>query len=129
MTRRHIAVPTPYTNQLAYSRIVVDGDDAWISGCAPLDADGRLVGGQSAYHQARQCIENVADALALADMRLSDLVRIRIYLRSFADLEEVCRAERETLSEIRPAATVIAVQDLVAKDMLVYMDADARRAR
>ena len=127
MTRRHIAVPTPYTGLLAYSRVVVDGPDAWISGCAPLDDAGQLVGENSPYLQAIQCFENFGRALAMAGMTLDDLVRIRIYLRSFGDLEEVCRAEREVLADIRPAATVIAVHDLVSSDMLVYMDGDARR--
>lgn len=128
MTRRLIAVPTPFTEMLAYSRVVVDGDHAWISGCAPLDRDGALVGANSPYEQTLQCLENIRSALEMADLQISDLVRIRVYLRSFADLQEICRAEREVLGAVRPAASVIAVADLVLPEMRVYMDADAYRA-
>lgn len=127
MTRERVPPGTRYGDILAYSRAVTDGDDAWIAGCAPTDGAGALVGSGSAYEQARQCLRNISDALAASGFDTSDVVRTRIYLRSFSDFDEVARAHREVFEDTRPACTVVAVCDLAYADAVVYMDADARR--
>ena len=127
--RRSIAAGTVYGDALAYSRAVVVGDDAWIAGCAPFDAGGAVVGPGDAEAQTRQCLENISHALSAAGFSIHEVVRTRIYLRSFADADAVMAAHREVFHAIRPACTVIAVADLVQPEMLVYVDADARRSR
>lgn len=128
MTRKKIAAHTPYANMLGYSRVVVDGREAWVAGCAPLDDAGELIGAGCAYRQSRQCLDIIVAALGKAGFSPSDIVRTRIYIRSFDDIEAITRAHREVFEQIRPASTVIAVADLVLPEMRVYMDADARRA-
>lgn len=124
-----VCVPamTPYDDMLAFSRVVCLGNEAWVAACAPLDEQGELVGPGDAYAQAGQCIRNITQALSKVAFSASDIVRTRIYLRSFADLDAVARAHREVFAEIRPACAVLAVADLVRPDMLVYIEADARR--
>lgn len=129
MTRVRIPANTKYGDLLAYSRLVAVGDEAWIAGCAPTNASGELVGQARPYEQAQQCISNIEQALADAGFALSDVVRTRLYIRSFEHADQIMRAHREAFSSIKPASTVIAVADLVLPDMLIYMDADARRAR
>lgn len=118
---------TPWDDMLAFSRVVCIGDEAWVSACAPLDAQGVLVGIGDAYAQACQCISNITQALAKVDFSADDIVRTRIYLRSFQDLADVARAHRETFARIRPACAVLAVADLVLPEMRVYIEAEARR--
>ncbi len=118
---------TPYDDMLAFSRVVCIGNEAWVSACAPLDSQGVIVGVADAYAQACQCIRNITQALAKADFCAGDIVRTRIYLRSFQDLDPVARAHRETFAQIRPACSVVAVADLVLPEMRVYIEADARR--
>ncbi|MDD2926221.1 Rid family hydrolase [Rhodoferax sp.] len=125
--RVRVKAMTPYDDILAFSRVVCLDNEAWVSACAPLDAQGQLVGAGDAYAQADQCIRNITQALAKVAFDASDIVRTRIYLRSFADLDAVARAHREVFAEIRPACAVVAVADLVRPDMLVYIEADARR--
>lgn len=128
MKRTLIPGPAQFADLLGYSRLVAIGDDAWISGCAPTSADGKLQGEECAYRQTRQCIDNIGDALTEAGFLLADVVRTRVYIKSFDDLDAVMRAHLEYFRDIRPACTVIAAADLVLPGMLVYMDADARRA-
>ncbi len=120
---------TPYDDLLAFSRVVCIGNEAWVSACAPFDSQGRIVGVGDAYTQACQCIRNITDALAKVDFNASDIVRTRIYLRSFENLDDVARAHREVFAEIRPACGVVAVADFVRPEMLVYIEADACRIR
>ncbi len=118
---------TPWDDRLAFSRVVCIDDEAWVSACAPLDAQGIMVGIGDAYAQACQCIKNITQALAKVDFSADDIVRTRIYLRSFQDLDDVARAHRETFAQIRPACAVLAVADLVLPEMRVYIEAEARR--
>ncbi|MDX2274320.1 MAG: Rid family hydrolase [Hyphomonadaceae bacterium] len=129
MTRVQIPANTKYGDLLAYSRLVALGDEAWIAGCAPTDDSGELVGRACPHKQTRQCIANIERALTDAGFVLADVVRTRLFIRSFEHAEQIMRAHREAFDSIRPASTVIAVADLVLPEMLIYMDADARRAR
>lgn len=114
---------------LAYSRLVSIGDDAWISGCAPVSIEGETIGPGEPGVQARACIARIREALEEGGFRLSDVVRLRIYVRSFERIDEIARAQFDAFESVRPACTVIAAAGFVSPDMLVYMDADARRAR
>ena len=119
---------SPYADLLAYSRVVAIGDDAWVSGCAPLDADGTLISPRQPGLQASACINRIREALEESGFMLGDVVRLRIYVKSFEHIEEIARAQREAFEETAPACSVIAAS-FIEPGMLVYMDADAKRAR
>jgi 2-iminobutanoate/2-iminopropanoate deaminase len=46
------------------------GDLLFVSGCAPLDADNHLVGGDDAAAQTRQVLTNIEQILGAAGMRV-----------------------------------------------------------
>ncbi|MEZ5958581.1 MAG: Rid family hydrolase [Hyphomonadaceae bacterium] len=125
---RRVPARSPYAELLAYSRVVAIGDEAWVSGCAPLDADGTLIGPDLPGLQAGACINHIREALEEAGFRLSDVVRLRIHVKSFEHIDDIARAQREAFKGIDPACSVIAA-NFVTPDVLVYMDADAKRAR
>lgn len=128
MAIRRTSVPAPgiWGAKLGYSRAVRDGRDVWISATAPVDRDGRLVGAGDAAEQARHIMTIIRDALAQVGADLSDVVRTRVYLRSFENLDAVADVHRETFVRSPPACTVVAVADLVLPGMLVYIEAEAR---
>lgn len=97
-----------------------------MSGCLPIDSTGGLIGADCAYAQAQSCLAHIANALSAAEMGLGDVVRTRIYLRSFAVFDDVARAHREAFPVNPPACTVITVPEFSSPQILVYMDADAR---
>ena len=112
---------------LAYSRAPGVGQNVYVSGTLPVDADGTLVGGDDAFLQARQVLHLLQQALADAGSSAAEVVRLRIYLRDSADVPAVARAQFEVFETVRPACTVL-ITDLAGPDYRVQMDADAVRA-
>jgi enamine deaminase RidA (YjgF/YER057c/UK114 family) len=122
--RLNIPANTPWASLLAYSRAVASGGHVYVSGTLPVDAQGRLVGEDDAYLQAKQVLEIIGAALRDAGAEASDVVRIRIYLRDYEDLEPVARAQFEVFEHIRPACTVLKAE-LARPEFRVQMDAEA----
>lgn len=113
-----------WADLIGYSRAVRIGSHVAIAGTLPVDVNGVLVGGDDAHLQARHVLHVVVAALAQLGARPEHVVRTRIYLRDFADLEAVGRAHREVFGEILPVCTCIRA-DLAGPQYRVQMDADA----
>ncbi len=107
-----------------YSRAVVDGDHVWVSGTAPIPADGSDPPTDS-YSQAQLCLDIVAGALAEAGASLEDVVRTRIFVTPRAEWDEIGRAHGEVFGEIRPATSGIVVHALIDPRWLVEIEAVA----
>jgi enamine deaminase RidA (YjgF/YER057c/UK114 family) len=94
---------------IGYSRVVVRGDSAWVSGCTSV-VDGEVRHPGDVAAQAREAFANLASALQRAGFTLADVVRTRMYL-----------------TDIRPATAMIGVSALLDPAMLVEIEADAVR--
>jgi enamine deaminase RidA (YjgF/YER057c/UK114 family) len=106
MERRLISGHSPYEPVVGYSRAVVAGDRVHVSGTAPIPGDGSSPP-ESAYEQARLCLEIIGDALTRAGSGLENVVRTRVYLTDAAHFEEVARAHGEAFGSVRPANTTV----------------------
>ena len=106
-----------------YSRAVVAGRHVYVSGTAPIPADGDPPTGS--YEQARLCLEIIVGALAEAGARADDVVRTRIYLVDAEDFDEVARAHRDVFAEIRPATSAVVVAGLLDPRWRVQIEAVA----
>ncbi|MFA6313279.1 MAG: Rid family hydrolase [Sterolibacterium sp.] len=122
--RINIPANTPWASLLAYSRAVAVGGQVFVAGTVPVDAHGQLVGDDDAYLQARQVLKVMVAALGEAGAGVSDVVRMRIYLRDYEDLDAVARAQFEVFEHCRPACTVLRA-DLARREFRVQMDAEA----
>jgi enamine deaminase RidA (YjgF/YER057c/UK114 family) len=116
----------PWEAMIGYSRVVVRGDSAWVSGCTAT-VDGVVVHPGDVGAQAREAFANLAAALERAGFALADVVRTRMYLTDIARWEELGRAHGEVFGKIRPATAMIGVSALLHRDMLVEVEADAVR--
>jgi 2-iminobutanoate/2-iminopropanoate deaminase len=96
-----------------------------LSGQIAQDKEGRLVGGESAEAQARQCLRNLGALLEAAGARREDVVRVTVFLTDVADRAAVARAREEFFGEHRPAATLVEVSALVAPEYRVEIEATA----
>jgi enamine deaminase RidA (YjgF/YER057c/UK114 family) len=116
----------PWEAMIGYSRVVVRGDSAWVSGCTSV-VDGQVRHPGDVAAQAREAFANLAAALERAGFTLADVVRTRMYLTDIDRWEELGRAHGEVFRDIRPATAMIGVSALLDPAMLVEVEADAVR--
>jgi enamine deaminase RidA (YjgF/YER057c/UK114 family) len=122
--RRLISSGSPYEPVVGFSRAVVAGRHVFVSGTAPIMADG-VDPPADAYGQARRCFEIIVAALAEAGATPRDVVRTRMYLVRAEDVEDVMRAHAELFEDVRPAATGVIVAALFDPKWLVEIEVDA----
>jgi len=116
----------PWESMIGYSRVVVRGDSAWVSGCTSV-VDGEVRHPGDVAAQAREAFANLASALERAGFTLADVVRTRMYLTDIRRWEELGRVHGEVFRDIRPATAMIGVSALLDPAMMVEVEADAVR--
>ncbi len=126
-TVQRIGSGGPWEEVVGYSRVVVAGDQAWVSGCTAT-VDGAVVHPGDVAAQARVAFGVLVDALASAGFTPADVVRTRMYVTDTTRWEEVGRVHGEVFGAVRPATAMIGVASLLHPDMLVEVEADAVRS-
>lgn len=122
--RRLVASDSPYEPRIGFSRAVVAGRHVYVSGTAPIPADGDEVP-RDAYGQAARCLEIVVGALREAGAGPEHVVRTRTYLLDADDWDEVGRAHGEVFGDVRPASTMVVVAGLLDAAWRVEIEAEA----
>jgi enamine deaminase RidA (YjgF/YER057c/UK114 family) len=126
MTVLRFGSGTPWESVVGYSRVVVRGDAAWVSGTTAT-VDGVVVHPGDAGAQTRQAIANLAGALERAGFSLADVVRTRMFVTDIGRWQEIGRAHGEAFGDVRPATSMVQVVALIDPEMLVEVEADAVR--
>jgi enamine deaminase RidA (YjgF/YER057c/UK114 family) len=116
----------PWEGIVGYSRVVVRGDTAWVSGTTST-VDGVVAHPGNAGAQTRQALANLAEALERAGFTVADVVRTRMFVTDISRWEEIGRAHGEVFGDIRPATSMVQVAALIDPAMLVEIEADAVR--
>lgn len=78
--RQELRVPGLAEPISHYTDAVRFGDLLFISGCAPLNATGALVGTSDVVMQARQVLTNLGLVLRAADARFADVLKVTVYM-------------------------------------------------
>ena len=105
-----------------YSHAVVSNGLLFCSGQIPLDPEtGELVG-STAADQARQCLTNLEAVCAAAGAKLTDAVRVTVWLADMNDFAAVNEVYEGFFDDEPPARVAIAVAAL-PKGAIVEIDA------
>ncbi|MCA0143534.1 RidA family protein [Blastococcus sp. LR1] len=126
MTVIRLGSGAPWEGLVGYSRVVVRGDTAWVSGTTST-VDGEVAHPGDAAAQTRQVLETIEQSLERAGFTLHDVVRTRMYVTDIARWEEVGRVHGEFFGDVRPASTMVQVAGLIDPELLVEIEADAVR--
>ncbi|MCZ2812925.1 RidA family protein [Modestobacter sp. VKM Ac-2979] len=126
MTALRLGSGTPWEAVVGYSRVVVAGDTAWVSGTTAT-VDGQVVHPGDAGAQTRVALETIMRSLADVGFAPGDVVRTRLYVTDISRWEEVGRVHGEFFRDVRPATAMVQVAGLIDPAMLVEIEADAVR--
>ena len=105
-----------------YTDAVSWGDMLFVSGVAPLDAEGRLVGDDAAA-QTRQIFENMKRIIDAAGASFRDVLRVTVYLTDVNDRKAINPVRQEYFGDVRPASTLIEVSALAVPGMKEEIEA------
>jgi reactive intermediate/imine deaminase len=107
-----------------YTDAVRFRDLLFVSGCAPLDEAGALVG-TTAAEQVRQVFENMGKILEAAGTDFQNVLKIVVYLTDISDRTAINPVRQDYFGESRPASTLVEVSALAIPGMMVEVDAIA----
>jgi enamine deaminase RidA (YjgF/YER057c/UK114 family) len=123
--RKHVRSGAPWEALAGYSRAVLSGRHVFVSGTAPVNEQGTVVGRGDPYRQTQRCIEIIAAALQELGGGLQHVVRTRVFVTDIEQWADIAKAHQQAFGDIMPATTMVEVSRLIDPDMLVEIEADA----
>ena len=108
-----------------YTDAVRFGDLLFISGCAPVDGDLNLVGGDDVAAQARKTLENIGEILGAAGASFADILKVTVYLLDVNDRHAINPVRQEFFGDAKPASTLIGINELAIPGMKIEIEAVA----
>ena len=106
----------------AYSQAVKAGGFMYVSGQIPLAPESMEVVSEDFSLQVKQVLENLKAIIVDSGSKLSDVVKLNVYLKDLADFQSVNDAMSTVFDEPYPARAAVEVSRL-PKDVLVEIDA------
>jgi enamine deaminase RidA (YjgF/YER057c/UK114 family) len=126
MSRRLISTGSPFEKAAGYSRAVIDGDFAFVSGTTGYDY-ATMTMPADITSQTRNCFRTIEAALKDGGFAMADIVRAVYYVTDLADADALFAVCGEKLGDIRPAATLLVVAGLYKPEMKVEIEITAKR--
>jgi 2-iminobutanoate/2-iminopropanoate deaminase len=115
-------LPEPISH---YTDAVRVGDLLFVSGCVPVDAEGRLVGGDDVVEQARQTFANVGAVLEAGGSSFADVVKVTLFLTDVDDRPTINPVRQEFFGGARPASTLVEISRLAVPGAKIEVEAVA----
>ena len=124
-TREEIRVEGASEPISHYTDAVRFGDLLFVSGIAPFDGEGNVVGDGDVVTQTRQVLQNLRDALRAVGADMGDVLKVTVFLTDVNDRAAINPVRQEFFGDSRPASTLVEVSALVDPKMLVEIEAVA----
>lgn len=123
---RRVQSGGPWEESFGFARAVAAGDRVLVAGTAPFRGDV-LYGEGDPYEQAKVAFGNAIEAIAEFGLGIESVIRTRMYLTHLRDVDEAGRAHKELFDAVRPAATLLVVENFVDPRVLVEVELEAFR--
>src|SRR6201996_9545461 len=127
MPRRLVSTGSPFEKTAGYSRAVIDGDFAFVSGTTGYDY-ATMTMPADVTAQTRNCFKKIEAALKDGGFAMADIVRATYYVTDAKNADAVFTVCGEWLGEIRPAATLLVVAGLLKPEMKIEIEVTAKRS-
>lgn len=124
-TRKLISTGSSFEVTMGYSRAVIQGDWAFVSGVTGYDYSTMEMPDCIA-DQARNCFETIKSALVEGGFTLADIARVQYTVTDAALVDALIPALGEYMGNVRPAATMV-VAGLIKPEMLIELEVTAFR--
>ena len=105
-----------------YTDAVRFGNVLFISGVAPLDDSGKLVG-SDVVAQTRQVFANLERVLRAAHADFADVLKVTVFLTDVGDRTRINPVRQEYFGKAKPASTLIGVKELAVDGMKIEIEA------
>jgi enamine deaminase RidA (YjgF/YER057c/UK114 family) len=124
MRRQSVSSGTEWESQVGYSRAVRAGNVIHVAGTTATDENGDPIDG-GPYEQTKRALAIISHALEEASASIEDVTRTRMFVTDVSVWEEIGRAHEEVFGDVRPAATMVEVNQLIDPDLCVEIEVDA----
>jgi len=118
--RQNISGGSPYEPIIGFSRAVRLGNTVHLAGTGPVGADNEDAAGQT-----RRIFAIAEKALSEAGASFKDVVRTRMFLTHVEDWEAIGRVHGQFFADVRPAATMVVVAQLLNPAWRIEIEMDA----
>ncbi len=125
MERRRTFSDVSWETRTGYCRAIRVGDNIYVSGTAPIDANGGVFAPGDAYAQTRFCLQRIQKALQDLGSDCQDVVRTPLYVTDISRSADYAQAHHEFFGAHPPANTMVEVRALVDPEMLVEVEVEA----
>lgn len=122
--RQNFSSGSPWEDIVGYSRAVRVGNVVEVTGTV-ADDQGKLVGGNDPYLQAKFALQKIKGVLEQAGARMEDVVRTRIFVTDITQWEAIGKAHQEAFGSIKPCTTMVQVSRFISDQYLVEIEASA----
>jgi enamine deaminase RidA (YjgF/YER057c/UK114 family) len=109
MQRKNITSGSKFEAEIAYSRAVVCGDMAFVSGTTGFDYAAMTIS-ESLSEQTAKALDNIESALTSAGFVFHDIVKVTYVLPEPESFQACWPVLRARFGDIRPAATMISAR-------------------
>jgi len=122
--RQQVGSGSPWEDIVGYSRAVKVGNIIEVAGTTAMDGEN-LIGKGDLYAQTKFILEKIEKSLQQLGSSLKDVVRTRMFVTDISEWEMAGKAHGEFFAIIKPVATMVQVQALVNKELLIEIEVTA----
>jgi len=123
--RLNVPSGSKWEELVGYSRAVKVGNIIEVAGTTATDENGKIIGKNDVYLQARYIFQKIETYLKSAGASLEDVVRTRMFVTDINLWKEIGKAHNEFFYTIKPAASMLEVSRLIDPELLVEIEVTA----